>query len=67
MEPKQIGMLAVAGLLIVVAVVLVARQLGGGQEQEDPVATWVCDNCGHEADQPLENVSPNCPECEEGQ
>ncbi len=67
MEPKQIGMLAVALGLIVVALVLVVRQFGGSDEQGDPTATWVCDGCGHEAKAPLGDTSPECPKCAEGQ
>ena len=67
MPPKQIGMLVGALALIAIAVVLVVRQMGPGAEQQDPIATWVCDSCGHQAKEPLGNTSADCPECAEGQ
>ena len=65
MEPKQIGMIVVAALLIVVAVVLVMKNLGG--EDAETEALWVCSACGEKATVPLENSSPNCPKCSDGQ
>jgi len=67
MQPKQIWMLVFAGVLIVVAVVLIVRRLGPSEAERDPIASWVCDSCGNEAKAPLENVSEDCPKCAEGQ
>ena len=67
MDPKKLGMVAVAVVAIVVAITLVVRQAGPDPSQQDPMARWVCDNCGEEATLPLENKSPDCQKCDTGQ
>ncbi len=67
MQSKQIVMAVVAVVVIIGATVYIVTKLGGSSETSDPVAVWVCDNCGYEAEFPLENKSPDCPKCAEGQ
>ena len=67
MQSKQIVMAVVAVVVIIGATVYIVRKLGSSGETGDPVAVWVCDSCGHEDEFPLENQSPDCPKCPEGQ
>ena len=64
MDPKQIGMIAVAVALIAVAVVVVMKSMGGSEGTE---TFWVCDSCGEKAQQGIANTSADCPKCSEGQ
>ena len=75
MDRKTIvlGLLAVG--MMALAVALLVRQWSDGvgalsgmeAPEPDPPALFVCDHCGAEATLPLDNTSPDCPDCAQGQ
>ncbi len=69
MKARRIIIAAVALAAILGSAALIAMQVISGPERlpPDPMTLWVCDHCGREAKRPLDNRSPDCPACAEGQ
>ena len=67
MKSGHIALVAVAVLALIGPAFLVVAQLQPEPPPPEPIAVWVCDHCGATERAPLENRSPDCSHCSEGQ
>lgn len=67
MDSKKKVVAVGAIVVILIALVLIVRQVGPKSRAKPPVARWVCDQCGAEATKAAVNASPDCSKCDKGQ